>query len=74
MTQFTLENNITLTESREVANDLDLYENETAYIVEQGGVTKGTITEWSNGKKDYYDYKTEKDYPLEDIEEIVDIL
>ena len=74
MKEFNLDNNITLSESAEVADDLDLYENETAYIVEKDGVTKGTITEWSNGKIDYYDYETNKDYPLEDMEDIVDIL
>lgn len=69
-----LENNIKITESEELASSLDLYEHERAFIVEQNGVEKGSITEWEDGTIDYFDYSTNQENRIAEIEDVADIL
>lgn len=62
--------NIKLKQSRELADSLDLYDNEKAYIVTIASNVVGTLTCWNDGTKSYYDYTTDEDYEVKDKYEI----
>lgn len=62
--------NIKLKQSRELADSLDLYDNEKAYIVTIGGNVVGTLTCWNDGTKSYYDYANDEDYEIKNEYEI----
>lgn len=65
-----LDRNVTLTLDKELAERLDLYDNEEAYLVESDDEVVGSISCWEDGTMTFFHNMYETDTEIEELEDV----
>ena len=63
-----------LKEDDELFEDLNLIEGEKGFYVYFDRLNVGTLTLWNNGKMDFYFSEEERDYPIKNKKELMNVL
>lgn len=62
--------NVTLTLDRELAEQMDLYDHEEAYLVENENEVVGSISCWEDGTMTFFHNIYETDTEIEELEDV----
>lgn len=63
-----------LREDEGLFEDLNLIENEKSFYVYFDRLNVGSLTLWNNGKMDFYFSEEERDYPIKNKKELMNVL